>query len=66
MHRIKAFVLMVILMAAIPGCKPERQAARNPSVTEWPTSGWRTGAPEEKGFDSLKLAEGLLAIRLGV
>ncbi|NTU52022.1 MAG: serine hydrolase, partial [Candidatus Aminicenantes bacterium] len=32
-------------------------------MTEWPTSGWRTGAPEEKGFDSLKLAEGLLAIR---
>jgi CubicO group peptidase (beta-lactamase class C family) len=62
-HRITALVLTAILAAAIPGCKPARQAASNTSPAEWPTSGWRTGAPEEKGFDSLKLAEGLMAIR---
>lgn len=29
----------------------------------WPTQGWRSSPPEEQGFDSAKLAEGLQAIR---
>ncbi len=29
----------------------------------YPTQGWRTSTPEEQGFDSVKLAEGLRAIR---
>ncbi len=45
------------------GCAPSHQADRKSSPTEWPTSGWRTCAPEEQGFDSVKLAEGLSAIR---
>jgi CubicO group peptidase (beta-lactamase class C family) len=63
MDRLKSLILIVFLMIAVTGCTPAHKAAPSPSVTEWPTSGWRTGAPEEKGFDSLKLAEGLLAIR---
>jgi len=31
--------------------------------TYWPTQGWRTSTPEEQGFDSAKLAEGLQVIR---
>jgi CubicO group peptidase (beta-lactamase class C family) len=62
-NHLRAIVLIVVMLASIPGCKPSSQAAQDPSVTEWPTSGWRAGAPEEKGFDSLKLAEGLMAIR---
>ena len=29
----------------------------------WPTQGWRESTPEEQGFDSAKLAEGLQAIQ---
>jgi len=56
-------ILIVLLTIAVCSCNPSRQTATAFPTTEWPTSGWRTGAPEEKGFDSLKLAEGLLAIR---
>jgi CubicO group peptidase (beta-lactamase class C family) len=31
--------------------------------TNWPTQGWQTTTPEEKGFDSAQLAEALLTIR---
>jgi CubicO group peptidase (beta-lactamase class C family) len=50
-------------MMTVSGCTPSHKSAPSSSATEWPAPGWRTGAPEEKGFDSLKLAEGLLAIR---
>jgi len=63
MDSLKNLILIVFLMIAVSGCTPSRNAVPGPSATDWPTSGWRTGAPEEKGFDSLKLAEGLLAIR---
>lgn len=55
--------MAALLIAAGSGCSPARQAAPGPSAAEWPTSGWRTGLPEEYGFDSGKLAEGLRAIR---
>lgn len=29
----------------------------------WPTRGWQTAAPEEQGFDSARLAEGIQAMR---
>ena len=29
----------------------------------WPTEGWQTSTPEEQGFDSAKLAEGLLSLQ---
>ena len=56
-------ILIALLTVAVSGCTPSHRAAQGSSSTEWPTSGWPTGAPEEKGFDSLRLAEGLLAIR---
>jgi CubicO group peptidase (beta-lactamase class C family) len=34
-----------------------------PAPDYWPTDAWKTSAPEEQGIDSLKLAEGLLAIQ---
>ena len=34
-----------------------------PVVEYWPTDGWRTSTPEEQGFDSVKLAEGLQTLR---
>ena len=35
------------------------------SQTYWPTQGWRTSTPEEQGFDSGKLADGLQALKKG-
>ncbi len=34
-----------------------------PAPDHWPTNGWQTTTPEEQGFDSVKLAEGLSAIQ---
>jgi len=34
-----------------------------PAPDYWPTDGWQTTTPEEQGFDSLKLAEGLSAVQ---
>ncbi len=34
-----------------------------PAPDHWPTNGWQTTTPEEQGFDSLKLAQGLSAIQ---
>jgi CubicO group peptidase (beta-lactamase class C family) len=57
------FALIAVSMILACGCAHSPEADRKPSPTEWPTSAWRTGAPEERGFDSLKLGQGLLAIR---
>jgi CubicO group peptidase (beta-lactamase class C family) len=43
---------------------PGLHAPAAPSVSEyWPTDGWRTAAPEQQGFDSVKLAEGLQSLQ---
>jgi CubicO group peptidase (beta-lactamase class C family) len=34
-----------------------------PAPDYWPTDGWRTSSPEEQGFDSAKLAEGLRSLQ---
>ncbi len=34
-----------------------------PAPESWPTHGWQVSTPEEQGIDSVKLAEGLQAIR---
>jgi CubicO group peptidase (beta-lactamase class C family) len=39
--------------------KPEQVSTQ----AYWPAQGWRTSTPEEQGFDSAKLAEGLQAIQ---
>jgi CubicO group peptidase (beta-lactamase class C family) len=40
-----------------------RGAGTSSGADYWPTNGWRTSTPEEQGFDSVKLSEGLQAIR---
>jgi len=34
-----------------------------PEPDYWPTEGWRTSIPEEQGYDSAKMAQGLLALQ---
>jgi CubicO group peptidase (beta-lactamase class C family) len=40
-----------------------RTPVQVPAPDYWPTDGWRTSSPEEQGFDSGKLAEGLQDIQ---
>jgi CubicO group peptidase (beta-lactamase class C family) len=58
-------VLTIILFStlAVTACSSSRKTGSGPSEAEWPTTEWRKGLPEEFGFDSGKLAEGLVAIR---
>ena len=49
--------VMVVLLAGV------RLPVQAQQGTEWPTNGWRTSTPEEQGFDSGKLADGLQAAR---
>jgi CubicO group peptidase (beta-lactamase class C family) len=52
--------LAVLSYLFIPGL---RRTPAAPAPQTWPTDGWQATTPEEQGFDSLKLAEGLLAIQ---
>lgn len=63
MKHSRVLMMGVLLILAVAGCSPSRKATPAPAALEWPTAGWRTGLPEEFGFDSFKLAEGLRAIR---
>jgi len=63
MKRTWALTLSFLFLLTFPGCTPSQKSAPGPTAVEWPTAGWRMGSPEEFGFDSLRLAEGLLAIR---
>ena len=63
MKQTRVLMTVVLVILAFPSCSPSRKAAPVSAAVEWPTESWRTGLPEEFGFDSLKLAEGLLAIR---
>jgi CubicO group peptidase (beta-lactamase class C family) len=49
------------LSAVLVACSAAQQPF--PSPDYWPTQSWRTATPEAQGFDSAKLADGLLAIR---
>ena len=40
-----------------------RTPVQVPAPEYWPTNGWRTSSPEEQGFDSAKLVEGLQDIQ---
>jgi len=53
-------ILAMLAVVLIP-----RLLQPEPVSTEvyWPTEGWRKSTPEEQGFDSSKLAEGLVAIQ---
>jgi CubicO group peptidase (beta-lactamase class C family) len=55
-----ALVVMLILgVLLLRQSAPEQVTA----PAYWPTGGWRSSNPEEQGIDSVKLAEGLLAMR---
>jgi CubicO group peptidase (beta-lactamase class C family) len=57
---VSVIALTVLAVVLIPRLlKPEQVSTQ----TYWPTQGWRTSTPEEQGFDSGKLAEGLQAMR---
>ncbi len=45
----------------IPSLHPG--TASPPAADYFPTNGWRTSTPEEQGFDSVKLSEGLQAMQ---
>jgi CubicO group peptidase (beta-lactamase class C family) len=40
-----------------------RTPARVPAPAYWPTAGWRASSPEEQGFDSARLAQGLRSLQ---
>jgi CubicO group peptidase (beta-lactamase class C family) len=56
-----ALLCILALSALLAGHVIPRRAET--SLPYWPTHGWRTVMPEAQGFDSGKLADGLLAIR---
>jgi CubicO group peptidase (beta-lactamase class C family) len=58
-----AVALVVVVAAALVLVRQLRAPAQTPAPTYWPTEGWLTSTPEEQGFDSVKLAEGILAMR---
>lgn len=63
MQRSRVLTMLFLAAAVVTGCSPSRTPAPRPSATEWPTAGWSKGLPERSGFDSGRLADGLLAIR---
>jgi CubicO group peptidase (beta-lactamase class C family) len=57
------FVLALAALAALV-LYPRLGRPLQPTTPDyWPTGGWQNSTPEEQGFDSVKLAEGLEAIR---
>jgi len=57
---VSVVILAALAIVFIPQLlKPEQVTTQ----TYWPTQGWRTSTPEEQGFDSAKLAEGLQAMQ---
>jgi CubicO group peptidase (beta-lactamase class C family) len=58
-----ALALAVVVVAALVFVTQLRGPAQVPTPTYWPTADWMSSTPEEQGFDSAKLAEGILAMR---
>jgi CubicO group peptidase (beta-lactamase class C family) len=56
------FVIVLIAGLILPACSARKLPVQVPTASYWPTQGWRASTPEEQGFDSAKLAEGLQAI----
>jgi CubicO group peptidase (beta-lactamase class C family) len=51
---IAVVIIVVLTVLLIPRLlKPDQE----PTITYWPTQGWRTSTPEEQGLDSVKLAD---------
>jgi CubicO group peptidase (beta-lactamase class C family) len=58
-----ALALAFVVVAALVLITQVRGPGEVPTPTYWPTEGWLTSTPEQQGFDSAKLAEGILAMR---
>lgn len=58
-----AIILVVIGLSFTIWKFTFRASPKVPAPDYWPTQGWRTSTPEQQGLDSVKLAEGLLAIQ---
>ena len=60
-----ALALLLLAGCAAPTATPAPSLTPEQVSTQpyWPTQGWRTSTPEEQGFDSAKLAEGLQALQ---
>jgi CubicO group peptidase (beta-lactamase class C family) len=58
---ITATVIVVLVAALVIGAAilVPRLGSNDSAEAYWPTKGWRTSTPEQQGFDSVKLAEGL-------
>jgi CubicO group peptidase (beta-lactamase class C family) len=54
-------IILVSVSLLISACS--KASTPPPIPSYWPTQDWRTSTPEEQGFDSAKLAEGLQAVR---
>jgi CubicO group peptidase (beta-lactamase class C family) len=59
----RTLVTLLTVALFLAGCRLIRPAGGIPEADYWPTEGWQSAPPETQGFDSAKLAEGLLAIR---
>jgi hypothetical protein len=55
-------IVAVLAPVLLPRLLKPEQA---PTQPYWPTQDWRTSTPEEQGFDSGKLADGLQALQEG-
>jgi CubicO group peptidase (beta-lactamase class C family) len=55
--------LALVVVAALVLITQLRGPGPAPTPTYWPTEAWLSSTPEEQGFDSAKLAEGILAMR---
>ena len=60
---IAAFILIAVALAAVYLWQSRQASYQVPGPDYWPTAGWRTATPEEHGFDSAIMAEGLRSIR---
>lgn len=60
----RALVLaLATAVLTVSACSANKPPVFPAEPSYWPTQGWHTSTPEEQGFDSMKLAEGLLAMR---
>jgi len=62
-RRSASLACLAVVLSALAGCQAARPAPIIPEPDYWPTEGWRSATPEELGFLSDKMADGLLAIR---
>ena len=57
------FGVLMIAVLSIAACSTTSSPIEVPQASYYPTQGWHTSTPEEQGFDSAKVAEGLQAMR---